>query len=216
MDNIVKIPFLLVALTASRLLASDAPPPSDPPVEISADQSIWVDGIGSGYVESARMLDFEFSRGFGVTYFGGSVTHDMWLGRLIFSQTINEVWAPDKWYGGNLLYTAGIVGGVQDIPDTAYLIFGMGGLRYEFATKGRWIPFVDISAGIGGTAIGAPDLSGPIQFTEQGRIGVRYYFNERFSATAGIGYLHISNGGYESPNDGVNAYLITLGFGWAL
>ncbi len=211
----VKIFFLLVALTATSLVGSDKlTPPA--PVVTPAEKSIWVDGIGSGYVESARMLDFEFSRGFGVTYFGGSVTHDMWLGRLIFSQTINEVWAPDKWYGGNLLYTAGIVGGVQDVPDTAYLIFGMGGLRYEFATKGRWIPFMDISAGIGGTAIGAPDLSGPIQFTEQGRIGVRYYFNERLSATAGIGYLHISNGGYESPNDGVNDYLITLGFGWAL
>ncbi len=205
---------LVVAVAASQLVASDAPSPV--PAEVPATKSIWADGIGSGYVEEARMIDLGFSRGFGVTYFGGNVTHDLLLGRLTFAQSINDVWAPDHWYGGNLLFTGEIMGGAQDRPEPAYLIFGTGGLRYDFSALGPVVPYVGLVIGAGATAIGAPDLSEGIQFTERAEVGLRYFFNENMSATAGIGYMHISNGGHHRPNDGVNAYLISLGVGWAL
>jgi hypothetical protein len=215
MSVILKIGLFVVAFTGSQLTVSGAQP-LFAATNAPAAKSIWVDGVGSGYVEEGRIIDLRFTRGLGVTYFGGNVTHDVLLGRLTFAQSINDVWAPDRWYGGNLLFTGEIMGGVQDHPDTAYLIFGTGGLRYDFAALGRIVPYVGLVVGAGATAIGSPDLSEGIQFTEQAEVGLRYFFNERVSATAGIGYMHISNAGHHRPNDGVNAYLISLGVGWAL
>ena len=193
--------------------AEGAPPDSDTG---AAEKSIWLNGVGSGYVENARMLDLKFTRGVGVTYFGGNVSHDVWLGRVGFAQSVKDAWAPDRWYGGNLLFTAEIMAGAQDTPDTAYLVFGTSGVRYDFSTMGRIVPYTGLVIGAGVTGIGEPDLSEGIQFTEQAEIGLRYYFNERFSAIASIGYMHISNGGRAKPNAGVNAYLISIGIGWAL
>lgn len=213
----IKTKLLLLAglFVGSHLLAEDALPEN----LLSADaqkNSIWVDGIGSGYVKKARLLDLSFTRGFGSTNYGGDITHDLLMGRFTFSQSINDVWAPNKWYGGNLFFTGEIMGGVQDRPDSAYLIFGNAGLRYDFATKVRLIPFVSASCGAGATAIGAPDLSEGIQFASQVGIGARYHFSERVSATFGVGYMHVSNGGYKKPNGGINSYMITVGLGWAL
>lgn len=182
----------------------------------SGKKSIWVDGIGSGYVKKARILDFQFTRGFGSTNYGGDVTHDLLLGTVIFGQSFNDVWAPGRWYGGNLFWTGEVMGGFQDNPDVAYLIFGNAGLRYEFATKWRVIPYVDGALGAGATAVSAPDLSEGIQFVTRVGIGARYFITERFSATAGFGYMHISNGGYKKPNGGINSYMIKLGVGWTL
>lgn len=215
MGRIVRILFLLFALGEFEAAAADTPLLSKSTADV-AKKTIWVNGIGSGYREDARMLDLTFTRGFGATNYGGEVARDLLLVRMTFSQSINEVWSPDSWYGGNLLFTGEIMGGIQDRPDTAYLIFANAGLRYEFATKGRFIPFVHLGVGSGATGIGAPDLSEGLQFNEQGGVGVRYYFNEQLSATLGASFMHISNGGLRKPNGGVNTYMLSFGVGWAL
>ena len=181
---------------------------------VKSGKSLWVDGIGSGYVKRARFIDIEFTRGFGSTDYGGIVAHDLMLGRLSFSQSFNDVWSVDRWYGGNLFWTVEFMGGLQDNPDQQYLAFGNFGLRYEFATRGRFIPYVDAALGAGATGISEPDLSEGIQFSQQVGVGLRYFLNDHWNLTAAAGYMHISNGGYKKPNGGVNSYMLSLGVGW--
>ena len=179
-----------------------------------AGRSLWVDGIGSGYVKRARFIDLEFTRGFGSASFGSDIAHDLLLGRIAFSESINNVWAVDRWYGGNLFLTAEFMGGVRDNPDQAYLAFGNLGVRYEFATRGRFIPFVDAALGAGATAIAGPDLSEGIQFTQQIGFGLRYFVTDRFNLTGAAGYMHISNASIRKPNGGVNTFMLSFGAAW--
>jgi hypothetical protein len=207
--------FALLAVGMASTMRADDPASVTLLSAGPASESIWADGIGSGYVKRARIIDLKFSRGIGFTNFGSDVKHDLLLGTVSFAQSFNDVWVPERWYGGNLFWTGELMGGVEDDPDEAYLMFGNIGLRYEFATQIRFMPFLECAVGAGATAVGEPDLSEGIQFVSRIRVGARYYFNDRISMHAGFGYLHISNAGHSKPNGGINSYMFSLGVGWA-
>ena len=114
-------------------------------------------------------------------------------------------------------------------PESYYASLGSG-LRYNFVQPNwRVVPYTELRIGLGFT-----DAAQPYQVahnelpTGQGQDftftiilggGVRYNFSPRYSMSAGIEYMHISNAYLSEPkyyNHGVNVVGPSLGFNFAL
>ena len=97
-------------------------------------------------------------------------------------------------------------------PSTA---FGEGAsvlLRYNFVTGTRWVPFFDLGMGILHWNLRLPDfLETQFNFTVQGGPGLHYFATEHLAITGQVRLHHISNGGIETPNIGVNSTVYLLG-----
>ena len=87
-------------------------------------------------------------------------------------------------------------------------------LRYNFATGTRWIPFLDVGAGVTGTGIGAPDLSTTFEFNSQATAGLRWFVGDNLALTGEVRYMHVSNAGIREPNAGMNNVPFMLGATW--
>ena len=93
--------------------------------------------------------------------------------------------------------------------------FGEGAsvlLRYNFVTGTRWVPFFDLGMGILHWNLRLPDfLETQFNFTVQGGPGLHYFATEHLAITGQVRLHHISNAGYDSPNNGINSTVYLLG-----
>ena len=87
-------------------------------------------------------------------------------------------------------------------------------LRYNFATGTRWVPFLDIGAGVTATGIGPPDLTGTFEFNLQAIAGVQWFLRDDLALTGDVRLLHMSCAGIHSPNLGVNNVAFMIGITW--
>ena len=104
-------------------------------------------------------------------------------------------------------------------PETHYLAYDMG-IRRNFVRPNRRVaPFFDLRLGVGRI-----DARGPLgvsyaqgqdlTFTFMLGSGVRYNFNSKYSISAGINFMHVSNLYLSEPkflNYGINVYGPMLG-----
>ena len=88
--------------------------------------------------------------------------------------------------------------------------------RLDGKPRGSLVPFFDMGAGVLDTTLHsrAPELSGRLQFTPQGGVGVQYFFNPQRAIVFEYRYMHMSNASIEPPNHGFNSSMITVGFRW--
>ena len=88
--------------------------------------------------------------------------------------------------------------------------------RFDGKPRGRLVPFFDMGAGVLDTTLHtrAPELSGRLQFTPQGGVGLQYLFNPQRALVLEYRYMHMSNASIEPPNHGFNSSMITVGFRW--
>ena len=104
-------------------------------------------------------------------------------------------------------------------PESRYGAF-MFGVRYNFVQRNRRIaPYLETRGGFG--SVDAKGPSGVLYAQGQDLTfnfimggGARYNFNPRYSVSAGIGYMHISNfymSGPKAPNFGINVFGPTFG-----
>jgi len=105
---------------------------------------------------------------------------------------------------GNSLHPGGRVTGVA-------LLFRLDGKNAD-----RVVPFFDAGAGVQHTTLHtrAPELSGAVQFSPQGGLGIQYFFSPQRALVFEYRYMHMSNAGIEPPNHGFNASMVTIGFRW--
>ena len=101
--------------------------------------------------------------------------------------------------------------GLPPSPSPEWLVGLTPHLRYNFATGTPWIPFCDIGAGVSGTGIGPPDLSGTFEFNLQGGVGVHWFFKDNAAWTVEARYLHMSCAGISKPNTGLNGVTGLMG-----
>jgi lipid A 3-O-deacylase len=172
---------------------------------------IWESAVGDGFRSSAQLLNFETGLAFGVPAFGGRQVHDLALLSSSYGHMLDDVMGEGHWYRGNLEFRAELWGGGQYSPDRALLVGLTPHFRYDFATGTRWIPFLDLGAGVTASGIGPPDQSGVFEFNLQGNVGSYWFIRDNIALTADIGYLHMSCAGIHSPNLGVNAIKGMLG-----
>jgi lipid A 3-O-deacylase len=122
--------------------------------------------------------------------------------------------AKDHFWRGNFELLGSLFGGEQFNSHTAYLVGIAPLLRYNFATGSRFVPFIDGGAGLTLTDIRKPDLSTDFEFNVQAGIGAQWFFNPHIAASLQGRWLHLSNAGLDSPNQGVNTTMFLLGLNW--
>lgn len=96
-------------------------------------------------------------------------------------------------------------------PDTAYVAGLKVALRYHFLGASPIFPYVEVTAGAGGTSLNVPEKRSDFTFVLEAGIGLGYFLNDGVQLTGGYRFQHISNGNIEKPNRGFNSDAGVLG-----
>ncbi len=180
----------------------------------SNTESIWVDGIGSGFRKGLYQAGGALGAGFGTKTMGSKESHDLASASVNVGWVFTPLLFPDKWYRGNLELLVEVFGGWQFNPDSRYFAGLAPFIRYNFATRSRWMPFVEFGAGVSATNIDGCDLTGTFQFNLQIGGGLNYFINKKTALTLQYHWLHFSNAGIREPNHGTNTQMFRLGVNW--
>lgn len=84
-------------------------------------------------------------------------------------------------------------------------------LRYHFLSASPIFPYVEVTAGAGGTSLNVPEKRSDFTFVLEAGIGLGYFLNDGVQLTGGYRFQHISNGNIEKPNRGFNSDAGVLG-----
>jgi hypothetical protein len=137
---------------------------------------------------------------------------------------LGSIWGPPVLRGNwDLTFTASATA-IPRGPETRYFSYDMG-LRRNFIPRNwRAVPYWDVRAGMGFI-----DAKGPqgvyyaqgqnFTFNINMGAGVRYDINSRYAISAGLNWMHLSNGNLSSPqysNYGINVYGPVIGIDIAL
>jgi lipid A 3-O-deacylase len=85
-------------------------------------------------------------------------------------------------------------------------------LKWNFATHGSVVPYIDIGGGTLFTNVKTPPGTSHVNFTTSGAIGA-HFLRSKYNLSAEIRFMHISNAGISRPNPGINTIQVRLGFG---
>lgn len=110
---------------------------------------------------------------------------------------------------------------VDAVP--AYLIFqpnntayGVGlnplNLKWNFLTRGRVVPYLELSGGTLFTTQQVPPGTSRVNFTPSAAFGA-HFLGEKYAWSVEARYLHISNAGLSVPNPGINTLEVRIGVG---
>ena len=213
------------AICAATLACSSgaellSPPPSEDSTPGHALElqkpatNIWEDGVGHGFRSTTHTFNVEAGVGVGMAAFGSTQAHDLALASLSYGHMLGPVLGEGHWYRGNFEWRAELFGGMQFHPDVntdGWLIGLTPHLRYDFATGTRWIPFVDVGAGVTATGIAHPDLGGTFEFNLQACIGTHWFVRDNLALTGEVKYMHMSCAGIDKPNLGLNDVVFMIG-----
>jgi hypothetical protein len=170
--------------------------------------------VGEGFSSAVQTFSVEAGVAPGVTIFGSREAHDLALLSLSYGHKLGVLVGDGRWYRGNFEVRGELFGGGQYSPSSDWVIGLTPHLRYDFDTRSRWIPFLDIGAGVTATGIGAPDLSGTFEFNLQAGTGVHWFFRDNMAVTSEVRYLHMSCAGIHQPNLGANNVAFMIGLSW--
>jgi hypothetical protein len=179
-----------------------------------SNTSIWQNGIGDGFKPGIQSISFDVGAGYGVEILGGRESHDLALASLSYGDMLGSVEGEGHWYRGNWEFRGELFSGAQFSPTDEWLVGLTPHLRYNFATGTRWVPFVDLGAGVSATSIGPPDLSHYFEFNLQAATGVRWFIRNNVALSIEARYLHMSCAGLSTPNLGLNNVNGMVGISW--
>jgi lipid A 3-O-deacylase len=128
-----------------------------------------------------------------------------------FSIGISDPVGGNNWFRGN--FELVLEGAFHYIfkPKTGFAGGFTPLIRYNFLTGQRWIPFVQLGAGILALDADLESQSDGLSFTPQGGVGVHYFISDRLSLTGEWRLHHISNAGIHRNNLGINSSLVIFG-----
>jgi lipid A 3-O-deacylase len=122
-------------------------------------------------------------------------------------------WAPfgSSWWKGAL--ELGLEGWLQYHTEPAGpTAFGLkAAARYHFVGLGRLVPYVEVLAGLGGTSLNVKEIDSNFTFVTEAGAGLAYMVADRIAISAGYRFYHLSNGGIDDPNLGINAHEAVAG-----
>jgi hypothetical protein len=180
----------------------------------SSNSSIWQNGIGEGFKAGIQSAGIEAGAGYGLKILGSRQHHDLALTSLYYGYMLSPVEGEGHWYKGNWEFRGELISGAQFSPTRDWLVGVTPHLRYNFATGTRWVPFVDLGAGVSATSIGPPDLAHYFEFNLQAATGVRWFIRDNVALSIELRYLHMSCAGINRPNLGLNNGNLMAGVTW--
>lgn len=198
------------AETDLPLIASAA----GPDLALQSKSTIWQDTVGNGFKSGSQSLTLSAGAGPGVTILGSREHHDMFLTSLAYGYMLGPVRGDGHWYKGNWELRGELWGGIQYEPNNEWMIGLTPHLRYNFATGTRWVPYIDLAAGLTATSIREPDLSQTFEFNLQAAGGVRWFLTDNVALGLEVRFLHLSDAGMTDPNYGVNNVSGLFGVSW--
>jgi hypothetical protein len=77
--------------------------------------------------------------------------------------------------------------------------------RYHFIGLGRLVPYLEATAGAGGTSLRVPEINSTMAFVLEAGAGLSYFVTDTVAINAGYRFQHISNGHTSDPNRGFNS-----------
>lgn len=78
-------------------------------------------------------------------------------------------------------------------------------MRYHLIGFGRLVPYVEATAGAGGTNLRLKEVNSTFTFVVEAGAGLSYFVTDTVALNAGYRFQHISNGHTSSPNRGFNS-----------
>ncbi len=84
-------------------------------------------------------------------------------------------------------------------------------VRYHLLGVGPLVPYLDVTAGAGGTNLNVPETRSHFTFVLEGGAGVSYHVAPAVAVNIGYRFQHLSNGNTAGPNRGVNSNTGVLG-----
>jgi hypothetical protein len=85
-------------------------------------------------------------------------------------------------------------------------------LKWDFATRGSVVPYLELSGGTLFTSQDVPTGTDRVNFTSCAAIGA-HFLGEKRNWSIELRYMHISNAGLTSPNPGINTVQVRVGIG---
>ena len=102
------------------------------------------------------------------------------------------------------------------ISQPANTVYGAGlnpvNLKWNFATRGHVVPYLELSGGTLFTTNEVPPGTSTMNFTSAAAFGA-HFLGEHHALTLEARYMHISNAGLTNPNPGVNTVEVRFGIG---
>jgi lipid A 3-O-deacylase len=86
------------------------------------------------------------------------------------------------------------------------------GLKWNFATRSRVDPYLELNGGTLFTNKNVPPGTNDVNFTSAGAFGI-HVLGDRYAWTLEARYMHISNAGLATPNPGINTVQVRVGIG---
>jgi lipid A 3-O-deacylase len=86
------------------------------------------------------------------------------------------------------------------------------GLKWNFATRGRTAPYLELNGGTLFTNHDVPVGTNTVNFTSAAALGT-HILGARYNWSVEVRYMHISNAGLATPNPGINTVQVRLGVG---
>lgn len=77
--------------------------------------------------------------------------------------------------------------------------------RYHLIGFGRFVPYLEGTAGAGGTSLKVPEIDSTFTFVLEAGAGLSYFVTDSLAVNAGYRFQHISNGHTSNPNRGFNS-----------
>jgi hypothetical protein len=77
--------------------------------------------------------------------------------------------------------------------------------RYHLIGLGRFVPYLEATAGAGGTSLRVPEIDSTFTFVLEAGAGLSYFVTDSLALNAGYRFQHISNGHVSNPNRGFNS-----------
>jgi hypothetical protein len=88
-------------------------------------------------------------------------------------------------------------------------------LKWNFkGTNNKVFPYILGGAGTLFSGSDVPEGTSHFNFTPQGGFGVHLSTQEKRAIAFELRFVHISNGGFESPNPGINSLQLHVGYSW--
>jgi hypothetical protein len=175
-----------------------------PPAVAEEPSSTWIGrqavGVVVGGMLPVRLINTQSSK------LNGVAVHPSW--HIALTDPIGNEW----WGGSIALGVEAALLGIAE-PTSAYGIGFTPKLIYTFTSFGRLKPYVEGGGGPLWTNFDGriPEQGSNFNFLVWGGTGATYDLTAQWALNAGVRFSHISNGGTDSPNGGLNYLLPFIG-----
>lgn len=145
---------------------------------------------------------------------GGTSSTGVWNAGLRYGWILTRPHGP-RFVEGRFEYAVDAVPAfvVSQPANTAYGVgFNPVNLKWNFATRGRVVPYLELSGGTLFTSHDVPTGTDRVNFTSSAALG-SHFLGESRNWSVEVRYMHISNAGLSDPNPGINTVQVRLGIG---